>query len=416
MDFQVMEPEAGDIWKCWLDGFTVEWEPTGSDSVVIELVHGSETVGSLSGWIENDGHFHWPNHLPWTSQSGSGYRIRITDDQGEYGESGEIHLDNDLDVDVPADGQTWYRHGGPYSVEWTPSSSTLAWMKLYRNDMLVADFPAIAQEGHYQITESLLDSLRTGTGYRFRVQELCAFSGWSGTFSIVEAAQGPVGIQFAPLNPGSFEMGAYWWETGSTDNERPVHDVSIQYAFQISVTEITQDQWTSIMGWNPSRFLSPDGPVENVSWNDCRDFVDSLNFMDSDWTYRLPSEAEWEYACRAGTSTRFYWGNEVDEDYCWYAGNSGGSTHGVGTREPNRWNLMDLSGNVLEWCEDEWHPDYQGAPDDGSVWGEGESNDRVIRGGCWNYGEDFCRSAFRFSFDRSWASDYIGFRIVREVR
>ncbi len=170
------------------------------------------------------------------------------------------------------------------------------------------------------------------------------------------------------------------------------------------------------MEYNPSHFPGGNRPVENISWEDCKAFLDSLNILDPAWIYRLPSEAEWEYTCRSGSMPRFYWGIDMNGDYCWYYGNSEGESHPVGEKLPNFWGLLDMTGNVLEWCEDSWHETYDGAPVDGRAWISGSGAERVIRGGCWNYGDILCRSAFRYSFLENWANDYLGFRIVRVQR
>jgi formylglycine-generating enzyme required for sulfatase activity len=170
------------------------------------------------------------------------------------------------------------------------------------------------------------------------------------------------------------------------------------------------------MGSNPSVFKGANLPVENVSWDDAQEFIKRMNARNDGHFYRLPTEAEWEYACRAG-STGDYAGNL--DAMAWYDNNSGGKTHPVGQKSPNAWGLYDMHGNVLEWCEDVYHDNYTGAPVDGSAWltprGDG-NNDRLLRGGSWRVLGRNCRSAVR-----RWSSAgnrYVsnGFRVVVVVR
>ncbi len=411
---QVTVPEKNEVWKSWLDSFLVEWVPTESDSVLIQLYNGTELLGSISGWTENDGSYIRTEHLMCCEESGAEYRIKITDNLGNTGLSETFIIDNELDVFLPSEGHVWYRCGGQYIIEWTPSCAEFVWINLLRNGVVVANLDFIHQYiGYYVIEDSLADSLGTGSDYTIQIVDFNGFEGYSGLFSIEDSSPGPIGMQFAVIPPGTFLMGAPYSEQGSTLHERPVHAVSLDYSFQISTTEITQDQWMAVMPDNPSHFQGGERPVDNVSWLDCHAFLDSLNMLDQTWTYRLPSEAEWEYSCRSGSTISFYWGIDMNGDYCWYYTNSQGESHPVGQKLPNLWGLLDMSGNLLEWCEDSWHDTYDGAPSDGSPWLNGSSPHRVIRGGCWNFAPDFCRSAFRFRYDKWFKSDYLGFRVVR---
>jgi formylglycine-generating enzyme required for sulfatase activity len=178
------------------------------------------------------------------------------------------------------------------------------------------------------------------------------------------------------------------------NNEKPVHRVTIREGFYMGKYEITQAQWQQVIGNNPSNFKGCDQcPVEEVSWNDAHDFIKKLNAMNDGYTYRLPSEAEWEYACRAGTINDY--AGDLDS-LAWYRKNSDGKTHPVGQKQANAFGLYDMHGNVEEWCEDYWHEFYYRAPIDGSVWlTGGESNSRVLRGGSWRCIDDLLRSADR---------------------
>jgi formylglycine-generating enzyme required for sulfatase activity len=221
-------------------------------------------------------------------------------------------------------------------------------------------------------------------------------------------------IELVRIPPGSFMMGS----TNGQADEKPVHQVTINYSFYMGKYEVTQAQWQSVMGNNPSNFKDCGGncPVEQVSWDDAQSFIQRLNGMNDGYTYRLPTEAEWEYACRAGT-TGDYAGNL--SDMAWYSENSGSKTHTVGGKQPNAWGLADMHGNVWEWCQDWYHETYHGAPTDGSAWlSGGEQKYRVLRGGSWSYDASDARSAYRRydSLDSRVDLNSFGFRVVTSAR
>jgi formylglycine-generating enzyme required for sulfatase activity len=170
------------------------------------------------------------------------------------------------------------------------------------------------------------------------------------------------------------------------------------------------------MGDNPSEFkdCGDDCPVENVSWNDAQGFIKKLNEIEGVDNYRLPTEAEWEYACRAETNTEFSFGDEASElgEYAWYIDNSGDRTHPVGTKKPNAWGLYDMHGNVIEWCQD-WYADY---PSNSVTDPKGPSKGeyRVLRGGSWLINARRIRSADRFRNDPNYRYLGIGFRVARD--
>ncbi len=215
------------------------------------------------------------------------------------------------------------------------------------------------------------------------------------------------------IPPGSFLMGS---EAGDA-TERPAHRVTFAKPFYMGKHEVTQRQWEAVMGANPSKFRHADKPVEYVSWDNCRGLLTQLNKR-TGRKFGLPSEAEWEYACRAGASTAYCFGQGWAglPDYAWFLTNSGATTQPVGTRKPNAWGLHDMHGNVWEWCEDVWHKTYAGAPGDGSAWlAGGVRAGRVMRGGSWDFLPDSCRSAFRrgdFATARSYS---LGCRVVLRV-
>lgn len=211
---------------------------------------------------------------------------------------------------------------------------------------------------------------------------------------------------------GTFMMGS---PSGVGDNdEHPQHQVNVQ-GFYMGKYEVTQAQYRAVMGTNPSHFTGCDEcPVEEVSWNDAQEFIRRLNSMQSRYTYRLPSEAEWEYACRAGT-TGDYAGNL--DSMAWYSSNSGGRTHPVGQKQANGFGLYDMHGNVWEWCEDWYHDSYNGAPSDGSAWiSGGEQYHRVLRGGSWVWDADLLRSANRVRKAPDVPGFDVGFRLAAFAR
>jgi formylglycine-generating enzyme required for sulfatase activity len=216
------------------------------------------------------------------------------------------------------------------------------------------------------------------------------------------------------LPAGEFLMGSPDSDPNAESYEKPQHQVKVN-SFAIGKYPVTQSQYEAVMGINPSEFKNnPQNPVENVSWNDAQAFCQKLSQITGK-TYRLPTEAEWEYACRAGTTTRYYFGDDANQlgDYAWYSANSQDKTHPVGQKKPNAWGLYDMSGNVWEWCEDNWHSSYENAPRDGSAWLIKDNHSQILRGGSWYYDLSFCRSAFRGSLNRRGRNfSLYGFRVV----
>jgi formylglycine-generating enzyme required for sulfatase activity len=246
-----------------------------------------------------------------------------------------------------------------------------------------------------------------------------------------------IGMDFVLIPTGEFNMGSPSNDVGRFDSEGPVHHVKISNAFYMGKYEVTQKQWRDIMGSSPSYFKGDNLPVEQVSWNDVQDFIKKFNEKEGGNKYRLPTEAEWEYSARAGTTTRYSFGDDESMlgDYAWYVSNSGtrqpkkgdyfgydkddllqniwnGKTHPVGEKKPNPWGLYDMYGNVLEWVQDSANRDYNGAPTDGSSW-EGSGSYRVFRGGGWNDFAGGCRSASRYGYDPVYRGSAVGFRLLR---
>ena len=269
---------------------------------------------------------------------------------------------------------------------------------------------------------------------------------------LAQTAEQPLNIEFIKIAPGEFMMGCSVGDIDCNDDERPTHPVQITKPFEIGKYEVTQAQWQAVMGSNPSTIKGDDRPVETITKTEAQDFLTKLNARNDGYHYRLPTEAEWEYAARAG-STAPYAGtlNEIG----WYAGNSEDETHPVGKKKPNAWGLYDMEGNVREWVEDRYARDYyshspvadptgpaagergfpggprggfrgpRGGPDGprgfpggpgarrGGPGGRGELP--VIRGGGWDNPAPFLRVSARYSYygPTLRVSD-VGFRVVRE--
>lgn len=232
--------------------------------------------------------------------------------------------------------------------------------------------------------------------------------------TIIEDLGGGVNLELIQLPAGSFMMGMSGEDDGTEeDSERPQHLVRIK-AFAICKYPITQIQYKTIMGNNPSHFKgNPNNPVEMVSWYEAKEFCKKLT-QATGQKYRLPSEAEWEYACRAGTATQFYFGDNTEqlEEYAWVRDNSELRTHPVGEKKPNPWGLYDMCGNVWEWCEDDWHDDYQGAPTDGKPWKYNRYSKKVLRGNSHFNFPWYCRSPGRNFSNPETKTFYNGFRVV----
>jgi len=211
------------------------------------------------------------------------------------------------------------------------------------------------------------------------------------------------------IPPDTFRMGDLSG-VGFPD-EKPVHKVRIKYSFAVGKYEVTQAQWRAVMGNNPSYFKGDSRPVERVNWDDVKAFIGRLNAKTSQ-RYRLLSEAEWEYVARAGTTTKYHWGNEFDATKV----TEGSATKPVGNYAPNAFGLYDMLGNVREWVEDCWHGRYYAAPNDGGAWTTGDCSRRVLRGGSWGGRPRLLRAAVRSRFGSgNRFSGNFGFRVARTL-
>lgn len=231
-----------------------------------------------------------------------------------------------------------------------------------------------------------------------------------------------VKFEFVSIPAGKFKMGSPDTEVGRNEDEETQHEVTVS-GFFMGKYEVTQAQWKAVMGIdnNPSKFKGDNRPVENVSWNKAQEFITKLN-KQTGKTYRLPTEAEWEYACRAGTETVFNTGKNITTDQANYDGQYPYAdypkgmyrecTTDAGTFEPNAWGLYDMHGNVWEWCSDWYEEEYYTNSPDTDPKGPASGEFRVIRGGSWFSGAVMCRSARRYSQYPTNTKNYLGFRLV----
>jgi len=230
----------------------------------------------------------------------------------------------------------------------------------------------------------------------------------------VMEATNSIGMKLRLIPAGEFSMGS---PESDRDDGETQHRVTITKPFYLGETEVTQEQYEKVMGTNPSGFKVPQNPVEQVSWTDAVEFCRKLSLMSAEkaagHVYRLPTEAEWEYGCRAGTTTAYGFGDDGSRlgDYGWFINNSGSDSHPVGEKKPNAWGLYDMHGNVAEWCQD-WYGNYSsGSATDPT--GAPFGSHRVFRGGCWFNPAGYCLSAVRFKEAPESRDNGLGFRVLR---
>ncbi|MFO0823988.1 MAG: SUMF1/EgtB/PvdO family nonheme iron enzyme [Gemmataceae bacterium] len=233
---------------------------------------------------------------------------------------------------------------------------------------------------------------------------------------------GGVAMKFAFVQPGSFLMGSNHPE--AFDEEKPVHKVTLTKGYFVGVYPVTQAQWAAVMGTHPSYFKGEKRPVEQVSWDDCQEFCEKLGAgQEPGLKVGLPTEAEWEWACRAGTTTEYHFGDTITTDLVNYNGKYSwnGSPEGkyreetteVGSFPCNAWGLCDLHGNVWEWCQDAFDENfYQSSPTEDPICNNVQENVRVLRGGSWIYDPRYCRAAYRYRYEPAIrGGDDLGFRV-----
>jgi formylglycine-generating enzyme required for sulfatase activity len=232
-------------------------------------------------------------------------------------------------------------------------------------------------------------------------EEDWSFAQWHGE-EWIELRHGPTGMDFVLLPTGEFQMGSA--PDVGIESERPRHTVHVP-AFLMAKRPCTQQAWDRIGGDDFRHWNGHDLPIEGVSWESVRSWCAKAGL-------ELPSEARWEYACRAGSPGRWCFGDDEARlgEFAWYDGNSGGRPHPVGELAGNGFGLHDVHGNVWEWCDDRSHPDFEGAPEDASVWVDEGAPFRVLRGGSWNYSAEHSRSAYRSGALPTSQNDDTGFR------
>ncbi|WP_308232303.1 formylglycine-generating enzyme family protein [Prevotella sp.] len=220
-----------------------------------------------------------------------------------------------------------------------------------------------------------------------------------------------ISIDMVRVEAGTFTMGATPEMENPWDGEKPTHQVTLTNDYYIGKYEVTQALWQAVMSNNPSYFKGDNLPVEKVSWNDCQEFISKLNTITGK-TFRLPTEAEWEYAARGGKKSKGYQysGSNNLSDVAWYEDNSGNKTHAVGSKQANELGIYDMSGNVWEWCQD-WYGKYSSSSQTNPT-GANSGSNRVRRGGGWGGNAWICRSSYRYSYAPGFSNDSLGLRLV----
>jgi len=249
---------------------------------------------------------------------------------------------------------------------------------------------------------------RLGDAYKYVGHEVYSCGGEShniGSFKHIRT-----GVVLNLLPGGEYLMGSPESDKEAFDREKPQHQVRIN-PFLIGKYPVTQRQWEIVSNNNPSRFIGKNRPVERVSWYDCKDWLEEAGDG-----LRFPSESEWEYACRAGTQTKYFWGEEFDSSYVWYWENSGRRTHDVYEHDDktNAFGLVDILGNVWEWCEDEWEENYNSGPYT-SAPRLNNTSLRVFRGSAWDDPVRLLRCAYRYRFQPSDSFGFLGLRLARTL-
>lgn len=249
---------------------------------------------------------------------------------------------------------------------------------------------------------------QTGTGFALAAE---------GKNALAPAMTNSIGMEFVLINPGKFIMGTDASKQSADEHEMPHHEVTISKPFYMGRHLVTQKQWKAIMGDNPSSMRGDDLPVVSVSWDDAQEFIRRLNEKEGTDKYRLPTEAEWEYAARAGSEVNFSFGDDPAKlpEYAWFADNAGAALHDVGKLKPNTWGLYDVYGNVWEWTQDWYDETYYAKSPTLDPQGPSSGEFKVIRGGSWLDDAWKCRSAFRKKMVPGKRSSNVGVRVYRTV-
>jgi len=232
-----------------------------------------------------------------------------------------------------------------------------------------------------------------------------------------ETTVNSLGMELVMIPAGSFRMGGDKTLEQAEDHENPIHTVSFSKPLLMGKYAVTQAHWAVVMDNNPSKFEDDLRPVETISWHDAQDFIEALNNREDTKGYRLPTEAEWEYAARAGSESAYAFGSEsvrLDE-FAWYKKNAQNQTHPVGQLAPNAWGLYDMHGNVHEWCQDWFDRGYYSQSPSQAPGGPAEGLAKSLRGGDWGSDRWYCRCASRSLGSPSRRSNRVGFRIIKDI-
>jgi formylglycine-generating enzyme required for sulfatase activity len=220
-------------------------------------------------------------------------------------------------------------------------------------------------------------------------------------------------LEMVLIPAGEFRMGSPNSDKDAGDDERPQHRVRITKPFYLGKYVVTQDQWEAVMHNNPSGFKAPKNPVDSVSWDDCQRFCETLNkkIGTAQGKFQLPTEAQWEYACRAGSTTIYCCDDASLDKYAWHLANSHDRPNPVGQKKPNAWGLFDMHGNAGEWCQDFYSDKYYATSPTDDPAGPATGLNRVNRGGGWDRPSRYCRSAFRSYYGPGCRYNFLGFRV-----
>ena len=425
-------PTGGETWSA---NRLIMWSATDDDDDTLSIdisysANGGSTWSTISSSETNDGSYLWNTA---SVANGSSYRIKVVVSDGQATDTASsgsnFTISNaapnnppNITLTSPTGGETWSANR---LIMWSATDDD--------DDTLSIDISYSANGGSTWSTISSSEtndgsylwntaSVANGSSYRIKVvvsdgQATDTASSGS-NFTVDNSGGGGGDLDLVYIEPGTFQMGSV---SGYSD-ETPVHTVTITQGFWMGKYEVTQAQWRAVVEWkqdnggtslsaSPSYFSGDDRPVEYVSWNDCQSWLAALSEMTGK-TYRLPTEAEWEYACRAGSTTEYSFGDDAGTlgNYAWYSSNSGSNTHPVGGKLPNAWGLCDMHGNVWEWCQD-WYGSYTSGTQTDPT-GPSTGSYRVLRGGSWFNLADRCRSAYRYLSNPDSRSCYYGLRVV----
>ncbi|MDD3405556.1 MAG: SUMF1/EgtB/PvdO family nonheme iron enzyme [Paludibacteraceae bacterium] len=302
--------------------------------------------------------------------------------------------------DVSAEGET-FQVQVTSTAAWTATANQ-TWLTLSPASGTGDAYVTVTVAANTSTTADVAEVLFAISGVSVKLTVNRAGTGSGGGGSKTYTVNG-VSFKMITVAGGTFQMGAQStdpngqnYDAEANSYENPVHQVTL-IAFTIGETEVTQALWEEVMGSNPSYFKDPDLPVEQVSWDDCQTFLTKLNQLTGK-TFRLPTEAEWEYAARGGNKSQGYKysGSNTIGNVAWYYDNGGSKTHAVGTKQANELGIYDMSGNVWEWCSD-WYDSYSSSSQTNPT-GAASGSYRVLRGGSWNYNATFCRVSLRSGY------------------